>query len=90
MTARRVVRPVGSVIVTIESEDRTYTFDQLSINYDSSSQEILDAVQPIILEDTGVNISEDGDNLYTVKKAENSGNVYVFPKSPAGGNLIRD
>ncbi len=77
-------RPLGQVIVTVESQDRTYSFDQLSVNFDSSNEEILAAVQPIILEDTGVNISEDDENLYTVKKAENSGNIYVFPKSPAG------
>lgn len=74
----------GKIIVTVESEDREYSFEDLSLTFESTSQEILDAVRPIILEDTGVNIDEDGENLYTVKKAENSGNVYVFPKSPAG------
>lgn len=72
----------GKLIVTVESEDREYDFDTLSITFDSSAEDILEAVKPIVLEDTGVNILEDG--LYTVKKADNSGNVYVFPKSPAG------
>jgi hypothetical protein len=74
----------GKIIVTVESEDIELTFDQLGVTFDSSSAEILAAVQPVVLERTGVNILEDDDTLYTVKKADNSGNVYIFPKSPAG------
>lgn len=72
----------GKIIVTVESEDREYAYEDLSLTFESTPQEILEALQPIVLEDTGVNILEDG--LYTIKKAENSGNSYAFPKSPAG------
>jgi hypothetical protein len=72
----------GKIIVTVESEDREYAYEDLSVTFESTPDEILEALKPIILEDTGVNILEDG--LYTVKKAENSGNIYIFPKSPAG------
>ncbi len=74
----------GKIIVTIESQERDFEFEDLSVTFDSTPQEILAAVQPVILEQTGVNILEDDDTLYTVKKMDNSGNVYVFPKSPAG------
>ena len=76
---------MANLIVTLESQDRPYEFDALSITFDSEPEEILEAVQPVILEDTGFNIKEeDGTWLFTVKKAENSGNVYILPKSPAG------
>lgn len=76
---------MGNIIVIIESEDKPYEFDDLSLTFDSEPEEILEAVQPVILEDTGFNIQdESGTWLYAVTKKENSGNIYVLPKSPAG------
>ena len=78
-------RPVGEIIVTLESDEKHFAFADFGITFDSTSDEILDAVSPAILEQFGVNIKEDqGEYIYTVKKVEASGNVYIFPKSPAG------
>jgi len=78
-------RPVGEIIVTLESDEKHMSFDDFDVTYDSSADEILKAVAPAVLEEFGVNIEEDqGDYLFTVKKVENSGNVFIFPKSPAG------
>lgn len=78
-------RPVGEIIVTLESDEKHFSFEDFNITFDSTPEEILDAVSPAILEQFGVNIKEDqGDYIYTVKKVESSGNVYIFPKSPAG------
>lgn len=78
-------RPVGEIIVIVESDEKHFPFDDFDVTFDSSADEILEAVAPAILEQFGVNIKEDqGDYLYVVKKVENSGNVYISPKSPAG------
>jgi hypothetical protein len=75
---------MSEIIITLESQEKHYSFEDLGVTFESSNDEILKAVQPVILETTGVNISEDDDQLYTVKKIEESKNVYIFPKSPAG------
>lgn len=82
MAAREANTP--GVRIVAESEEMFYEFDQLGVNFESSDQEILDAVQDIILEKTGININEDNDSLYTVRRTENTETVYVIPKSPAG------
>ena len=74
--------PTGHIVVTLESEEKTYEYDTLGLTYDSTDQEVLDAVAPVIQEETGVDILEDG--LFTVKSVTASQNKYLFPKSPAG------
>lgn len=81
-TAREQIENRGQIIVTLESNEMNFDYDQLGVTFDSPADEILEAVQPAVLEETGINILED--ELYTVRKAENSRNSYLFPKSPAG------
>ena len=82
MTAQ--AQPEGEIVVVVESQDRKYSYDQLGLSFESTDQEVLDAVQPVILEDTGINIFEDDESLYAVKRTEESQTTYVFPKSQAG------
>ena len=79
-------QPQGEIIITLQSDERHFQYDQLGLSFDSTDQEVLDAVAPVILEETGLNIKEEGDNgeLYTVKSQEASQNKYLFPKSVAG------
>lgn len=73
------------IIVTLSSVEKYYPFDQLSVNFDSSDEEILNALRPVLLEDEGFDIQEaQEDGYYTIKKVESSQNIYVFPKSTAG------
>ncbi len=75
----------GTIVVTLSSTEKHYSFEQLSVGFDSSDQEILDALAPVLLEDEGFNIKEDqGDGYYTIKRVQDSQNIYVFPKSTAG------
>ena len=74
--------PTGQILITLESEEKTYQYDALGLTFESDDQDILDAIAPIVEEETGVDILEDG--LFTVKKVESSHNVFIFPKSPAG------
>lgn len=79
---RGTVRAEGEIIVVLESEERKYSYDQLGLTFESSDQEVMGALQPVVLEETGINISEE--DLYTIRSVEESGNKYVMPKSPAG------
>jgi hypothetical protein len=75
----------GKIIVTLSSTEKIYDYDKLSVTFESSDQEILDALQPVLLEEEGFNIKdEQEDGYYTIKRVESSQNVYVFPKSTAG------
>lgn len=73
----------GEIIVTLSSEDKHYSYERLSVSYDSSDQEILNALTPVLLEEEGFDI-EDAEETFTIKRTESSQNIYVFPKSTAG------
>lgn len=75
---------MGEIIVIIESEEKHLNFEDFDVTFDSTAEEILEAVSPAILEEYGVNLQESEENLYTVKKVESSGNIFLYPKSPAG------
>ena len=83
---------MGKITVTLQSEEKKFDFSdtenatdpQLDVTFDSTPEEILDAVQKPLLEEYGLNIKEDDQHIYTVKKIESTKNIYCFPKSPAG------
>ena len=72
----------GKIIVIIESEDKEFNFEDFDLTFDSTPEEIMNAVAPAVEEQYGIDIKEEG--MYIVNKAENSKNVYIRPKSPAG------
>ena len=75
----------NEVIVTLEGRDISTPMESLGVSMDSTQTEILDAVRGIVQEAEGVDISDDADEYsYTVRKAENSGTIYVYPKPVAG------
>ena len=82
---RRAETPTGEIIVVLESGERRYSYDQLGLTFESEDQVVMDALQPLILEETGINIrEEDNENLYTIRRVEETHNLFCFPKSPAG------
>ncbi len=84
--AGRIGRPpTGEIIITLESEEKHYPYAEFDVTFDSTGDEILEAISPAILEEFGVNLQESqGEYIFTVKKVESSKNTYIFPKSPAG------
>ncbi len=75
----------GEIIITLASTEKHYQYEDLGVTYESSDSEILNALQPILMEEEGFNIKEEQeDGYYTLKRVEDSHNIYVFPKSPAG------
>lgn len=87
-TTPTATTPTGEIIITLESEEKHYAYATLGVTFESTDQEILDAVAPVVEEETGIDIL--GDGLYTIKKVESSHNTYAFPKSPAGERTEED
>lgn len=76
---------MAEIIITLENEEKHYDFERLSVDFNSSDSEILSAVAPVVLEETGFDMDEDNeDNYFTVKRVDSSQNIYLFPKSVAG------
>jgi hypothetical protein len=76
---------MAEVIVTLSSVEKHFPFEMLSIGYESTDREILDALAPVLLEEEGFDIRhEQSDGSFTIKKVDESQNIYVFPKSTAG------
>jgi len=75
----------GKIIITLASTEKEYEYDRLDVTFDSSDEEILKAVSPVILEEEGFDINEEQeDGYFTIKRVEDSKNIYIFPKSTAG------
>lgn len=86
------IRLVDKIIVILESNEPYVLFNDFKITFDSTSDEILNAVQPAILGKFGVNISESqGENgyVYIVRKVQNSGNMYVWLKSSVDSLILK-
>ena len=76
---------VGEIIVTLASDEKHIAYDRLSVSYDSTDSQILDALSPVLMEEEGFNIKEEQrDGYFTIKRVDSSKNTYVFPKSTAG------
>jgi len=79
------MEPTGEITITLESDERRYAYDDLSVTFSSSDQEIIDALHPTLLEDVGLNLKEAfEDGAWMVKRVEATHNTFIFPKSTAG------
>ena len=85
-TGVEIVRE-GKIIVTLGSEEKEYTLEQMSLDFDSSDTEIIEAMKPTFEEE---GIALDGlSEMYVVKRMEDSGNIYIFPKSTMGNSSFQ-
>ena len=75
----------NEVVVTLDGRDISTPMESLGLTMESTPADILSAVRGIVQEAEGVDISDDsGEYSYTVRKAMNSGTIYVYPKPVAG------
>ena len=75
---------MGQIIVTMESQEKAYEYEALGVSFDSTPEEILAAVQPVVLEEFGLNIKDEGGNyIYMAKKLTSNESFVLFPKSVA-------
>jgi hypothetical protein len=69
------------LFVTIEGQDWQRSLEELNLTFDSSEQEIMDAIVPLIQEEFNTDIRD----LYKIRKATNNQNIFIIPNSTAGG-----
>jgi len=74
---------MADVTVVLESDNKEFSFEDLGLSSEPSSEEVLEAVSKPILE-SGINIKPDGQFIYVASKGTESGEFTVYPKSPAG------
>ena len=72
------------VIVTVEGDDTILDYDLLGLNFDSSEQEVLEALRPVVRERHGVDLNDGNGWLFKTRKATSSQNIYVIPNAIAG------
>jgi len=70
----------NKIFVTIDGEDWQKDLDAIGLTFESSEQEIMERIVPMIREE----YNEDITDLYKVRKATNTQNIYVIPNSTAG------
>lgn len=70
----------NKIFVTIDGEDWQKDLGEVGLSFDSSEQEIMARIAPMIREE----YNEDITDLYKIRKATNSQNIYIIPNSTAG------
>ena len=75
----------GQITITLESDERNYSYETMGLTYESTDQEIIAALSPVVAEDVGIDMSDQyEDGYWTLKRIESTQNIYVVPKSTAG------
>lgn len=75
----------GEIVVILNSTDHKYSYDTLSVTYESSDSEIISALAPVLQEEEGFDLNQEfQDGAYTLKRMDNSRTIFLFPKSTAG------
>lgn len=70
----------NKVIVTVDGEELQFDQDQLGLTFESTEEEIMNRVAPMIEESKNVDITE----AYKVRKFTNTENIFILPNSTAG------
>lgn len=77
--------PEPNLIITLDGQDMTLMQDAYGIDMDSTERQILDAIRPAVGE---VLADDEGEYSFAVRKAVNSGKIYVYPKPVAGADPV--
>ena len=75
----------SKLIISVQGDDMIVDYNDFGINFDSSNDEILNAVRATVQERFGVDMrGTQGDWLYKTRKAVESQNIHLIPNSTAG------
>lgn len=75
----------NQIIVCVDGSDFIRPLNEIGISFDATSDEILNAIRPIIREEKNVDIRDDEYGwLYKVNKSVDSQNIHIIPNSTAG------
>lgn len=75
----------NKLIIAVSGEDMIVDYTDYGLTFDSSEQELLEAVRPAIQERFNTDIKDSTGWLYKTRKAGESKNIYLIPNSVAGG-----
>lgn len=88
VTSLNGVQIQNKIIVSIAGEDEFLDYDRFGLNFDSSEQEVLEAIRPLIREKYSQDIQSDIGWLYKTRKAITNRNIHVIPNSTAGSEQL--
>lgn len=75
----------GVINLVIDSRSFDFSYVDYGLTPESTDAEIIAALQANILENHGFNLEQTiAQHDYIIKRAENSNNIYIFPKATAG------
>jgi len=74
----------NKLIIAISGEDMIVEYTDYGLTFDSSEQDLLEAVRPAIQERFNTDIKDSNGWLYKTRKANESKNIYLIPNSVAG------
>jgi len=74
----------NKLIIAISGEDMIVEYTDYGLTFDSSEQDLLEAVRPAIQERFNIDIKDSIGWLYKTRKANESKNIYLIPNSVAG------
>jgi hypothetical protein len=79
----------NKIVVSVAGEDEFLDYERFSLTFDSTEQDVLNAIRPLILEKYNQDIqSHDGSWLYKTRKAVTNRNIHVIPNSTAGSEQL--
>jgi hypothetical protein len=70
----------NKLFVVIEGEEIQFDYRTLGLTFESSEEEIMNKIVPIVQEDKGVDITD----TYKVRKSITNENIFIYPNSVAG------
>lgn len=72
----------ADITVTLDSKVLEFEYDMYNLDFESSADEVLSTLRPVIIETEGVDITED--DTFIVKYLNDQKQLAIFPKSTAG------
>lgn len=74
----------NKIIVSAGTRDLFLDYADYGLSFESTESEILTAVNSVVREQLNVDLQDEGDWLYKIRKAIDSQNIHVIPNSVAG------
>lgn len=77
--------PSNRIIVSISGEDEFLRYQDYGLTFESTEQQVLEAIRGTILEKYGADLKDaSGRWLYKMRKATQRQNLHIIPNSVAG------
>jgi hypothetical protein len=78
------------IILSIAGEDEFLSYEQFGLSFNSSDEEVLTAIRPMIQEKYNVDLRDGSSWLYKTRKAVSNRNIHIIPNSTAGSGAAQE